>query len=584
MKPATVNRAGAMVDTTYAYYGAGENFRLQSIQSGPQSVMPAFFYTAYDNAGNLTGQTIWGEAYTYAYDERNRLTSVRGGLSQDYRYDRLGNFDTATKWGETWDYSYWNGTSRVKGVSGLDFGPPANETGAVYDARGNLTKYKQGDVTTSLSYDVEGRLTSVTSAGQTTQFFYDADGNRVLTVLPGDNPTQLYTPFPDYQKEVPGGANPTVTQRVTFSANGRAMAQWVKVGATATLYALYTDHLGSVVAVGTAGGSLVANSYATYQPFGAFVSNPTGTNPSVTDRGFTGHKHNNTGTNNLGLIYMNARYYHPQLGRFVSPDTIVPEPGEPQSYNRYSYVRNSPMNFTDPTGYRECGASINCRDFADQYQEIPSGPAIKFEEEGGATWTPEERSAVRALYMSSGQRQADVINALFPYWDITPGQALLLVYHGPVTFRKVNMSCADDARNTLETCGARTESRNLVTVYTDANIVGNKEHWAGHELGHAFVYAVGSSAPVDALRSAQRNRSFPNRTGYSLQVDFGFGSTHEHPWLWQQSSDPAPEEELADMFLGWSYGTWALSPEGQARQEFMDANMPKWISTALQNW
>ena len=181
-------------------------------------------------------------------------------------------------------------------------------------------------------------------------------GYRALTVLPGGNPTQLYTPFPDYQKEVPGGANPTVTQRVTFSANGRAMAQWVKVGATATLYALYTDHLGSVVAVGTAGGSLVANSYATYQPFGAFVSNPTGTNPSVTDRGFTGHKHNNTGTNNLGLIYMNARYYHPQLGRFVSADTIVPEPGEPQSHNRYSYVNNSPMKYIDPTGHnRDCG-------------------------------------------------------------------------------------------------------------------------------------------------------------------------------------------------------------------------------------
>jgi hypothetical protein len=51
---------------------------------------------------------------------------------------------------------------------------------------------------------------------------------------------------------------------------------------------------------------------------------------------------------------MNARYYHPQLGRFVSPDSIVPNPANPQSYNRYSYVRNSPLNFTDPTGHKEC--------------------------------------------------------------------------------------------------------------------------------------------------------------------------------------------------------------------------------------
>ncbi|HRO23364.1 MAG TPA: RHS repeat-associated core domain-containing protein [Promineifilum sp.] len=60
--------------------------------------------------------------------------------------------------------------------------------------------------------------------------------------------------------------------------------------------------------------------------------------------------------NNLGLIYMNARYYMPEIGRFISPDTIVPEPGNPQSYNRYAYVQNSPVNYIDPTGHnRDCG-------------------------------------------------------------------------------------------------------------------------------------------------------------------------------------------------------------------------------------
>ena len=47
----------------------------------------------------------------------------------------------------------------------------------------------------------------------------------------------------------------------------------------------------------------------------------------------------------------NARYYLPEMGRFISPDTIVPDPVNPQSYNRYSYVLNSPMNYTDPTGH-----------------------------------------------------------------------------------------------------------------------------------------------------------------------------------------------------------------------------------------
>jgi hypothetical protein len=47
----------------------------------------------------------------------------------------------------------------------------------------------------------------------------------------------------------------------------------------------------------------------------------------------------------------NARYYNPVLGRFISADTIVPDPANPQDLNRYSYVNNNPTNYTDPTGH-----------------------------------------------------------------------------------------------------------------------------------------------------------------------------------------------------------------------------------------
>jgi len=53
----------------------------------------------------------------------------------------------------------------------------------------------------------------------------------------------------------------------------------------------------------------------------------------------------------VGLYDYRARWYEPTLGRFVQPDTIVPEPGKPQALNRYAYVYNNPLRFSDPSGY-----------------------------------------------------------------------------------------------------------------------------------------------------------------------------------------------------------------------------------------
>jgi RHS repeat-associated protein len=52
-----------------------------------------------------------------------------------------------------------------------------------------------------------------------------------------------------------------------------------------------------------------------------------------------------------GLYFYNARYYDPTIGRFISADTIIPNPANPQAFNRYSYVLNNPLKYIDPTGY-----------------------------------------------------------------------------------------------------------------------------------------------------------------------------------------------------------------------------------------
>ena len=79
----------------------------------------------------------------------------------------------------------------------------------------------------------------------------------------------------------------------------------------------------------------------------------------LTTKRFTGQYHEQALPGGEGLAYYNARWYDPQLGRFVSPDSIVPSPSNPQSLNRFSYVRNNPLNRIDPTGHAEC-VDVEC--------------------------------------------------------------------------------------------------------------------------------------------------------------------------------------------------------------------------------
>jgi RHS repeat-associated protein len=86
-----------------------------------------------------------------------------------------------------------------------------------------------------------------------------------------------------------------------------------------------------------------------YYPYGA-ARTP---NPStlLTDYRFTGQRSEEA---NLGSLYdYGARFYSPLLGRFLSPDSIVPAPGDPQSLNRYAYTRSNPLNRVDPSGHAD---------------------------------------------------------------------------------------------------------------------------------------------------------------------------------------------------------------------------------------
>jgi RHS repeat-associated protein len=94
-----------------------------------------------------------------------------------------------------------------------------------------------------------------------------------------------------------------------------------------------------------------------------------------TDKLFTGQRLDST-----GLYYYGARYYDPSIGRFISPDSIIPDPYNPQSLNRYSYCLNNPLKYTDPTGHEIYGDLSNI--YSDpgfdreRYEEIVSNNLV----------------------------------------------------------------------------------------------------------------------------------------------------------------------------------------------------------------
>jgi RHS repeat-associated protein len=119
----------------------------------------------------------------------------------------------------------------------------------------------------------------------------------------------------------------------------------VRHNASATVNYLLSDHLSSqALTLTSAGARLNTNTELRYYPWGGgrYVA---GTTP--TSYNFTGQRKDG----GSGLLFYNARWYDPTVGRFLQADTIVPQPQNPQNLNRYSYCGSNPLRFVDPSGH-----------------------------------------------------------------------------------------------------------------------------------------------------------------------------------------------------------------------------------------
>jgi RHS repeat-associated protein len=133
-----------------------------------------------------------------------------------------------------------------------------------------------------------------------------------------------------------------------YKANNELIAKKEIKNGIGTITYHHNDHLGSASMVTSTNGVKVEETK--YLPYGEVRS---GGNENLTGRyTYTGQESDGE----TGLMYYGARYYSAEIGRFVQPDSMLPDIYDPQEINRYGYVKNNPLKYTDPTG--NCATGI----------------------------------------------------------------------------------------------------------------------------------------------------------------------------------------------------------------------------------
>jgi RHS repeat-associated protein len=272
----------------------------------------------YDANNNLT---FWDDKYSNAYDFQasydglDRLDVILDSYSGtgNVDYDSMGNITYYKIGAKTLNYVYNSSTKRLTSTNGY------KSKNFQYDAKGNITH----NGTHSFTYNTAGQMIT-SNAGS---YRYDGNGKRVKTV---DGQGTSYSMYASNGQLMYRKVNGVHTD---YYYLGKKMVARQK-GSVITY--IHTDYLGSPAAESNAAGTVTARLH--YQPFGESIEAPRD------EVGYTGHKFDTE----LGLNYMQARYYDPVVGRFYSDDPVGFR--DVHSFNRYTYANNNPYKYSDPDG------------------------------------------------------------------------------------------------------------------------------------------------------------------------------------------------------------------------------------------
>lgn len=358
---------GNGASSTFDY--RGDNGYLNYIRSGSGNNLQNYSYQ-FDTSGNLYRRRakIAGSTVTedFTYDNWHRVLTANttglasGSRSLNYAYDNLGNLKTKSDVSNVDGYLYGGEGAGVHGVSSVTDSQGIKTY--QYDGRGNVIV---SDNRTIQYTPLNNPHTIIGADATIVGLQYNPQEQLMAqTVTQGSSSHQTHY-YHNNQYELIS----TDDDIYEKSYVGDYFVHIQKYGAADTTQEqyLYRDHIGSVDMVtddaaipitytGKGGGT--AGLRMAFDPWGerryddwedgdqGLREQMVDVSIATTSLGYTGHRQLDA----VGLVHMKGRVYDPQIGRFLSPDFYVQYPFASQSYNRYSYVLNNPLSFTDPEG------------------------------------------------------------------------------------------------------------------------------------------------------------------------------------------------------------------------------------------
>ncbi len=285
-----------------------------------------------ERTGLIEGMTEY-----FDYDNLNQLKNVTANSKPQLNLTMTYDENVAGRMESKSDIGVFSYTSpRPHAITGIDisntsYNPVTTDT-IIYTLYGKVSRIEQGQ----FDYD----------------FTYGPDHQRkMMEVYQNETLIRKVYYFGNYERheEVSG----TTHLFYIYSPTGLTAIYKLADGAsTGDLYYIHKDHLGSIQIVTNQNKAVLARYYYNAWGLKSNLDVATGTLIQANDdlpwlhRGYTGHEH----LSEIDLINMNGRMYDADLGMFISPDPHVQSPDHPVNFNRYAYVLNNPLIYTDPSG------------------------------------------------------------------------------------------------------------------------------------------------------------------------------------------------------------------------------------------